>query len=137
MLKSIQKLQELSPYEISLLIKSNHPQIIAQICYQMDDVIAGEVLSQMTERLRHEVVLRISTLYDMDTVWLNRLDEDLMNLIENRSSQLVLQEGRDKVASILSTLDDNKKESYLSYIIEYDPEHGQRIQNAISILSKD
>lgn len=33
MLKSIEKLQELFPYEISLLIKNNHPQIIAKICY--------------------------------------------------------------------------------------------------------
>ena len=129
--KSIQLLQELPPYEISLLIKNNHPQIIAQICYLMDSHIASEVLSYLTVRLRNDVVLRISTLYDTHTYWLDKLDVVLLETINSRSSSLIIQDGVDKVKSILANMSQSIQTSVITNIHEYDPEHADKIQSAI------
>ncbi len=133
-LHSILKLQEMSPYEIAMLIRNDHPQIIAQICFFMDDKITSDVLSNFSERLRNDIILRISTLTDIDKYWLLKLDESLMETINNTTSRYVYQKGLEKSADILKLCDPSYQIPILSNISEYDPELCDALQNQMMLF---
>lgn len=133
-LRSIQKLEELSPYEISMLIRNDHPQIIAQICFHMSDTISSEVLSHFSERLRNDVMLRISTLSIIDKYWLHRLDESLLDVINSNTHHTLYQSGLEKCTAILKQCDNQNKSSVLNAILEYEPELHESICNQMLVF---
>lgn len=133
-LRSIQKLQEMPPYEIAMIIRNEHPQIIAQICFNMDEKITSEVLSYFSERLRNDVVLRVSVLSNIDKYWLMRFDEALLYTLNNNTSRIVYQKGLEKSADILKHCDPDHTVSILGSIMEYDPDLHESIQNQMMLF---
>lgn len=133
-LRSIQKLEEMPPYEIAMLIRNEHPQIIAQIIYHTTEKISSEVITYFTERLRNDVMLRVSTLSDIDKYWLLRLDESLLHTLNNNTSNTVYQKGLEKSADLLKQCDPSYQISVLSAIMEYDPDLHMNIQNQMMLF---
>ena len=73
----IESLKWLDPQSVSELIKNEHPQIIASILVHLERDHAAAILNHLAERLRGDVILRISTLDGIHPSALRELNEVL------------------------------------------------------------
>jgi len=61
--------------QISTLLRGEHPQVVALILAHLDHVIASEVLRDMEEGMRYEVVRRIAATEDLSAELIRQVDE--------------------------------------------------------------
>jgi len=76
----IESLKWMDGKSVADLIRFEHPQIIATILVHLDPLHASEVLTELPERTRIEVVLRIATLDGVQPAALNELNDVLTKL---------------------------------------------------------
>ena len=77
----IEGLKWIDSPSVAELIKGEHPQIIATILVHLDRDQASEILGQLTEQLRNDVLLRIATLEGIQPYALRELNDVLTDLL--------------------------------------------------------
>ena len=77
----IESLKWMDAPTVAELILNEHPQIIATILVHLDADHASEILSQFTERLRQDTLLRIATLDGVQPTALNELNDVMSKLL--------------------------------------------------------
>ncbi len=77
----IEKLKWLDSGTIAQLIAGEHPQIIATILVHLDQDQASEILSNLNERLRSDVTMRIATLDGVQPAALKELNDTLAEVL--------------------------------------------------------
>jgi flagellar motor switch protein FliG len=77
----IDKLKWLDSETIAQLICNEHPQVIATILVHLDQDQASEILSNLNERLRADVMLRIATLDGIQPSALKELNDTLAEVL--------------------------------------------------------
>jgi len=77
----IEKLKWLDSGTIAQLIAGEHPQIIATILVHLDQDQASEILSNLNERLRSDVTMRIATLDGIQPAALKELNDTLAEVL--------------------------------------------------------
>lgn len=132
---NIQGLKNLSVLEVSGMLKYEHPQIIALILAYQESDFAAKVLSMFTERLRHDVMLRIMTLGPVHAFWLNVLDSSIQKSIAEQSANRILEiDSLKKATEVLENMEDSYRYNVLDAVREYDPDCAQRIVDASDII---
>lgn len=132
---NIQGLKNLSVLEVSGMLKYEHPQIIALILAYQDSDFAAKVLCMFTERLRNDVVLRITTLGPVHSFWLNVLDSSIQKSIAEQSANRICEvDGLQKATSVMDHMEKSYQYSVLDSIREYDPDCAQLIVDASETL---
>ncbi|HUX24072.1 MAG TPA: flagellar motor switch protein FliG, partial [Burkholderiales bacterium] len=71
---------------VAELIKNEHPQIIATILVHLERDQASEVLTELPERLRNDVLLRIATLDGIQPAALKELNDVLAKLLAGNNN---------------------------------------------------
>src|SRR5207249_3104051 len=84
----IESLKWMDAATVADLVKNEHPQIIATILVHLEFDHAGEILKHFTDRLRNDVILRISTLDGVQPVALQELNDALTRLLSGSSNTL-------------------------------------------------
>lgn len=82
----IESLKWMDAQSIADLIHNEHPQIIATILVHLERYHAADVLTAFTERLRHDVLLRIATLDGVQPAALRELNEVLTKLLSGNEN---------------------------------------------------
>jgi len=82
----IDKLKWLDSGTIAQLIGSEHPQVIATILVHLDQDQASEILSNLTERLRGDVMMRVATLDGIQPSALKELNDTLAEVLAGADS---------------------------------------------------
>ena len=77
----IEKLKWLDSATIAQLVCNEHPQIIATILVHLDQDQASEILSNLSERLRSDVTMRIATLEGIQPSALKELNDSLAEVL--------------------------------------------------------
>ena len=73
--KGLEALKWMDPRAVAELIRQEHPQIIAIVLAYLDPDQAAEMLAQLPDWLRADVVMRIATLDGMQPSALHELDD--------------------------------------------------------------
>ncbi|KMZ12834.1 Flagellar motor switch protein FliG [Candidatus Burkholderia humilis] len=113
---------------VAELIKNEHPQIIATIIVHLDRDQASEIVSQFSERLRNDVLLRIATLDGIQPAALRKLDDVLTGLLSGSDNlKRAPMGGIRTAAEILNFMATNQEESAIENVKSYDAELAQKI----------
>ena len=95
--KGLEQLKWMDPRAIAELIRLEHPQIIAIVLSFLDPDQAAGVLSQFSERMRTDVIMRVATLDGIESMIVS---DHILNLFEEVRGRLP-----DAKPDILAVLD--------------------------------
>ena len=123
----IDTLNWLEATEVAELIRDEHPQIIATMLVHLDRSKASEVLELFTERLRHDVLLRIATFGGVQPAALNELTDVLTNLLSGQGVKRSRLGGVRAAAEIINLMTSTQEESIIKHMRDYDGDLAQRI----------
>jgi len=120
---------------VAELIRNEHPQIIATILVHLDRDQASEIISQFTERLRNDVLLRIATLDGIQPSALRELNDVLTKLLSgNNNLKKSAMGGVRAAAEILNFMSSNVEGSVIESVKEYDAELAQKILDEMFVF---
>lgn len=128
-------LKWMDPRAIADLVRNEHPQIIAIVLAHLDSDQAADVLGQLTERARSDVLLRIATLDGIPPTALNELNEIMERQFAGNQNMKSSNIGGVKMAAgILNFMDSGRDQAILAAIAEIDPELGTKIQDLMFVF---
>ncbi|HEX4880525.1 MAG TPA: flagellar motor switch protein FliG [Limnobacter sp.] len=126
----IEGLKWMDPATVAELIKNEHPQIIATILVHLERDFAAAILNLFMERLRSDVILRISTLDGIQPNALLELNDVLSKVLAGGEKlKKTTLGGVRTAAEILNFVGTTSEKVVLDTIREYDNELSQRIQD--------
>lgn len=124
----IDGLKRMDPATIAELVKNEHPQILATIMAHLEYDHASAILSQLPERTRNDVVLRIATLDGIQPNALRELNDVLAKaLAGNDQFRKSTLGGTKAAAEILNFLGSTAETSVIASIREQDEDLAQKI----------
>lgn len=133
--RGLEQLKWLDGRTIAEMIRLEHPQIIAIVLSYLDADQAAQVLEELPERVRHDIVMRIATMEGVQPAALQELDEIMERQFAGKqrlkSSTLG---GPQAAASILNFLDSSAETSIIDQIGDVDSELSQRIQDLMFVF---
>lgn len=120
---------------VAELIRNEHPQIIATILVHLDRDQASEIVSQFTERLRNDVLLRIATLDGIQPAALRELNDVLTKLLSgNNNLKKSAMGGVRAAAEILNFMSGTLEGTVIESVKEYDAELAQKILDEMFVF---
>ena len=133
--RGLDQLKWLDPRTIAEMIRLEHPQIIAIVISYLEEDQAGQVLAEMPERIRHDIIMRIATLEGIQPRALQELDE----IMERQfSGQQRLKSstvgGLQSAANILNNMDTQNESAILESVKELDEDLAGRIEELMFVF---
>ncbi len=133
--KGLDALKWMSAKEVSDIVEDEHPQIIAIVLAYLEPAQAAEVVENLPENLRPDIVMRVARLTDVQQSALAEIE----NLIANKSAETgrggTRKVGGDKVAAgIVNALKPERGEALLDQIREKNAELSERIQEMMFVF---
>ena len=132
----IEGLKRMDAATVADLIKNEHPQIIATILVHLEFDHAGEILKHFSERLRNDVLLRISTLDGVQPEALRELNDAMKRVLAGASGNIkkTAMGGIRHAAEILNFVGQAAETSILDNVREYDPDLAQKILDEMFVF---
>ncbi len=131
----IESLKWMDPLSVAELLRSEHPQIVAAILVHLDYDQGAEVLKQLSERQRNEVMLRIATMEGIQPTALKDLNEVLFQVLSGgdrvRKSSLG---GIKTAAEMINLLGTNIEGTVIESIRNHDPDLAQKIMDKMFVF---
>ena len=120
---------------VAELIKNEHPQIIATILVHLERDQASEVLTELPERLRNDVLLRIATLDGIQPSALKELNDVLTKLLSgNNNLKKSPMGGVRTAAEILNFMSGNLEGGVIESVREFDADLAQKILDEMFVF---
>lgn len=133
--KRLEALKWMDPRGIAEILRLEHPQVIAIVLSYLEPDLAGEVLSNLPEAIRPDVVLRVATLDGIPPAALEELDEIMEKQFRGTSNVKSGHVGGIKVAAnLLNQLDGISESAIMEKVKEKDPDLGQEIQDRMFVF---
>ena len=133
--KGLEQLKWMDPRSIAELIRLEHPQIIAIVMSFLDPDQAAEVLSEFPERVRPDIIMRISTLDGIQPAALQELDEILEKQFSGASNVKSSSLGGIKTAAnILNLIEGSIESNIMEHVMSIDQEIAQEIQDNMFVF---
>jgi len=124
----IESLKWMDPGTIAELLRNEHPQIVASILVHLERDQSSEVLQQMADRMRNEVLLRVATLDGIQPQALQELNEVLSKILAGSEKLKKATLGGTKAAAeMLNFFSTNMESAAVESIREHDTELAQKI----------
>jgi flagellar motor switch protein FliG len=131
----IESLKWMDPGSIAELLKNEHPQIVASILVHLERDHASEVLKNLPERMRNDVLLRIATLDGIQPQALQELNEVLSKVLAGGEKLRKATLGGTKAtAEILNFLGSQLETAAVEAIREHDPDLAQKILDQMFVF---
>lgn len=123
----IDALNWLDANSVAELISDEHPQIIATILVHLERDRAADILTQLPERLRDDVVLRIATFGGVQPNALHELTEVLNGMLSGQGTKRSKMGGTRTAAEILNYLSASDEETIVQSLRGMDADLTARI----------
>jgi flagellar motor switch protein FliG len=131
--KGLEQLKWIEPRAIAEMIRNEHPQIIAIVLSFLDADQAADVLSELSERVQHDILMRIATLDGIQPAALQELDQILERQFAGASNVKSSSLGGVKTAANILNLMDSA-EDVLEKITDTDEELSLNIQDNMFVF---
>ncbi len=113
---------------VAELIKGEHPQIIATILVHLETEQASEILSQLGERIRSDVLVRIATLDGIQPTALHELNDVLTGLLAGgKNLKSTPMGGVRAAADLLNLMPTAQESAIIETVKEFDADLAQKI----------
>ncbi len=131
----IESLKWMDPLSVAELLRNEHPQIVAAILVHLDYDQAVDVLKQLSERQRNEVMLRIATMEGIQPTALKDLNEVLFKVLAGgdkiRKSSLG---GVKTAAEMINLMGTVIEGTVIESIRSHDPDLAQKIMDKMFVF---
>ncbi len=128
--RGLEQLKWLDGKTVAEMLRLEHPQIIAIVLAYLDSDHAAEVLAELPERNRHDILMRVATLGGIQPAALQELDEIMERQFSGKqrikSSSIG---GLQAAANILNYLDSSVESPLMEQVSEADAELSEKIQD--------
>lgn len=133
----IENLRWMDAPSIASLLNAEHPQIVASVLVHLDPTQASSVLMLLPEDARGEIIMRISTLSDIQPAAMNELNEVLAGLFSNpsKSSGGNSMGGTKIAAEILNYMGSGAEQKVIGWIQEQDNDLAEEISDQMFVFS--
>lgn len=133
--KGLEALKWMETRAVADLVRNEHPQIVAIVLAYLDPDQAAQVIVQLPDRMRSDVLMRIARLDGIQPAALKELDEIMERQFSGGGNLKASSVGGVKVAaSILTLLDSAAEDAIVGQISESDGDLGQRIQDLMFVF---
>ncbi|MCB1858274.1 MAG: flagellar motor switch protein FliG [Gammaproteobacteria bacterium] len=133
--KGLEQLKWMDSRSIAELIRLEHPQIIAIVLSFLDPDQAAEVLSEFSDRVRPDIIMRIATLDGIQPAALQELDEILEKQFSGASNVKSSSLGGVKTAAnILNLVEGSVESGIMEQITSSDQDLAQKIQDNMFVF---
>lgn len=133
--KGLEALKWMDPRAVAEMIRQEHPQIVAIVLAYLDPDQSAEVLAQLPEWLRADVVMRIATLDGIQPSALIELDEIMeKQFAGNASAKSSVLGGPKVAANILNFMDMTMGAAVMEHVQKTDETLSSRIQDLMFIF---
>ncbi|WP_280562052.1 MULTISPECIES: flagellar motor switch protein FliG [unclassified Chromohalobacter] len=112
---------------VAEMIRDEHPQIIATIVIHLDRNLAADVLEQLDEKLRNDIVLRIATFSGVQPAALQELTEVLGSMLDGQNVKRSKMGGVRTAAEILNLMNSSQEEVVIDAVRAHNDDLAQRI----------
>ena len=133
--RGLEQLKWLDPKTIAEMVRLEHPQIIAIVLAYLDSDQAAQVIMELPERLRPDILMRVATLEGIQPAALQELDEIMEKQFSGKqrlkSSTLG---GAQSAANILNFMDSSAETGIMEQIQDLDPDLGERLQEMMFVF---
>ncbi|RUM29234.1 MAG: flagellar motor switch protein FliG [Aquifex sp.] len=127
--KILKEIEKVDSRVLASLLRNEHPQTIALFLSQLSPKKSAEIIQNLPEELRKEVVKRIATLENVNVQYVKELAQILLEEISSLGAKEALKlEGTAVAAELLNTLDKETRELILQSIGQEDPLLEERIR---------
>jgi flagellar motor switch protein FliG len=126
----IESLKWMDPVSAAELIRDEHPQVIATIMAYLERDTAAAILAKFSDRLRGDVIMRISKLSNIQPFALRELNAIMSKAMTGNEKSRKASIGGVKVAAeILNFVGGNIDQSIIETVNEQDSELAMKIQD--------
>lgn len=133
--KGLETLKWMDPRSVAEIIRMEHPQIIAIVLSYLDPDQSAEILTFFPERVRVDVLMRISTLDGIQPAALNELNDIMEKQFSgNKNLKSSSVGGVKAAANILNFIDSSMEGEIMDNINEIDTDLGQQIQDLMFVF---
>uniref|UniRef100_UPI0035B3C947 flagellar motor switch protein FliG n=1 Tax=Hylemonella sp. TaxID=2066020 RepID=UPI0035B3C947 len=131
----IESLKWMDPLSVAELLRNEHPQIVAAILVHLDFDQSADILKNLTERQRNEVMLRIATMEGIQPTALKDLNEVLFKVLAGGDKIRKASLGGIKTAAEMINLMGTVIEgTVLESIRSHDPDLAQKIMDKMFVF---
>jgi flagellar motor switch protein FliG len=131
----IESLKWMDPQSVAELLRNEHPQIVAAILVHLDYDQAADVMKQLAERQRGEVMLRIATMEGIQPSALKDLNEVLYKVLAGGDKVRKASLGGIKTAAEMINLMGTAIETtVIESIRNHDPDLAQKIMDKMFVF---
>ena len=128
-------LKWMDPRSVADIIRHEHPQIQAIVVSYVDADQAAEVLSNLSEKVRLDVVMRVASLDSVQPSALQELNDILEKQFSGNAGSQTKEMGGTKVAAeIMNNLDSSIEGELMDSIREVDEDLGNTIQDLMFVF---
>ena len=131
----IEGLKWMDPLSVAELLRNEHPQIVAAILVHLEYDQTSDVLKNLTERQRNEVMLRIATMEGIQPTALKDLNDVLYKVLAGgdkvRKSSLG---GVKSAAEIINMMGSTIEGTVIESIRSHDPDLAQKIMDKMFVF---
>lgn len=120
---------------VAELLRQEHPQITAAILVHLDADQAAQILKQLAERQRNEVMVRLATLDGIQPAAMAELNDVMRKVLSGGTRAKKTNLGGVKAAAeILNMMGSSIETSVLDYVREADADLAQKIQDNMFVF---
>jgi len=131
----IESLKWMDALSVAELLRSEHPQIVAAILVHLDYDQAAQVMKQLSERQRNEVMLRIATMEGIQPTALKDLNEVLFQVLSGSDKMRKSSLGGIKTAAeMINLMGTNIEATVIESIRNHDPDLAQKIMDKMFVF---
>ncbi len=133
--KGLDSLKWMDARQVANIIRNEHPQIQTIVLSYLEPDQAAQILSQFTERVRLDLMLRIANLEEVQPAALQELNDIMEKQFAGQSgAQAAKMGGLKAAANIMNYMDTGIESMLMESIRETDEELGQQIQDLMFVF---
>ncbi|MGI9271256.1 MAG: flagellar motor switch protein FliG [Woeseiaceae bacterium] len=133
--QGLDALKWMSSREVAGIVEDEHPQIIAIVVAYLESSQAAEVVELLPEEIRHEIIMRVARLTDVQQSALAEIENLIATKSEQTSRGPTRKVGGDKVAAeIINALKPERGEELLNQIKEKNEDLSIRIEEMMFVF---
>lgn len=134
-ISGIEGLKWMDAVSVAELLRNEHPQIVAAIMVHLEPDQAADVLKNLTERQRNEVMLRVATMEGIQPMALKDLNEVMFQVLSGTDKVRKASLGGVKTAAEMINLLGNAIEgTVIESIRNHDPDLAQKIMDKMFVF---
>ena len=131
----IDSLKWMDGKSVAELIRSEHPQVIATILVHLEPLHASEVLTELPDTIRSEVVLRMSTMDGIKLIALNELNDVLARLLTgNEAIKGKPIDGVRATASIMNFVKSDVENKLMTELHQFNPDLARQVTDQMFVF---